>query len=93
MTTCWPESRWWISRVASMPSRTGHADVHQNDVGGELRDEAYGLVAVLGAPDDDEPAVGVEDLLHECRELLVVLADDDAQWWLGHRGGACHSRP
>ena len=78
-------------RVDAVADR--HADVHQDDVGGELRDQPHGFVAVPGAPDDDEAAVGVEDLLHERRELLVVLADDDAQWCLGHRRGACHSRP
>ena len=63
MTTCWPESRCVDLACRVDAVAAGHADVHQNDVGRELRDEAHGLVAVLGAADDDEPAVGVEDLL------------------------------
>ena len=93
MTTCWPASRSWIARVASIPSSSRQADVHQHDIGRLLFDQPDGLVTVECASDDDEPSVAVEDVCDERAELLVVLADHDAEWGLQHGARSLTHRP
>ena len=62
-----------MRRVASIPSMTGHADVHQHDVGVALRRQGNGLGAVTRLPDDlDVGLLGQDHPESEAEQLLVV---------------------
>src|SRR3954453_21047920 len=57
--------------VASSPSRRGHPDVHEDDVGVQFAGERGRLVAVASVTDNSDVGVALEDQ----REPGVMVAD------------------
>ena len=62
-----------------MPRAPGHPDVHQDDVGHELRRLLDGLGAVGGLADDLDVVLLLEDHLQPPAEQRVVVDDHHAQ--------------
>ena len=78
-----------IWRAAERPSRPGHLDVEDREVGLELADELDRLVAAAGLA-DDVVALLLEELLEVEADDRLVLGDDDAG---GRVGGSTRVRP
>src|SRR5271157_2216838 len=71
-------SAWQITLVASSPSRWGHPDVHQDDVGPFLPGQRDRLGAVAGLADDLEVRRGVDEHPEAAAHERLVVGHDNA---------------
>ena len=62
------------------PVRSGHAYVHQYDVGIVAPGQLHRLVAVLRLCDDLDPAGGLEHRLEPGAGKRLVVCDENSNW-------------
>jgi len=73
-----------MRRVASIPSSTGIADVHQHDVGSQTPGAVDGFLAVGRLADDCQLRLALEDLAQPDADERLIIRDQDRR----HRSGS-----
>jgi len=60
------------------PAHLGHADIHQDDVGLQLADEAHGLRAVVAGADELDLRLQADEANQAVPHELVIIDDEQA---------------